>query len=343
MEAEEISLTERETVKKEVELRELKVSPFVFIEVPSREEADEIIWECARKSDREILRELKDSEEKKYWFMDSYWKEKGVPYEQIEVAVGERKITIYNYNRELPLTNRHLQELSELLKIFSQRYPKALENVKYILIDNIQEESVWGDEEKFPYNGEGFQQWQVIKIAPRGMRFIPHRIASISNFKGTVAHEIAHNIANEVEGDWSRRFGWEYCLDHENWVFAEQRGRMFIWRNKRTQEEVLFGRFTTKPELCLNDYCRIKPNEDIADSLIAALFDEEALNRVSPEKLEFLKSKLLITERQSTEVTFSRIPEGKVALPTLPKKTIKYYKEPGKAVTIISIRKPAKK
>lgn len=117
------------------------------------------------------------------------WKD-GEPKETINFEVGNQNILLANFNG-MTISERQMQEVTEVLNAFAQHFPDILAFVKYIVVSEKQYDSAFGDEEKFPLNGYGMMGGGI-GLTPRALEDIPHRIDKISNWKGTLTHEITH-------------------------------------------------------------------------------------------------------------------------------------------------------
>lgn len=61
-------------------------------------------------TDEEIIETIKKEREDKDWFTNEYWRNKGLPEEQIEFQVNAQTVTIYNWNKDKPFTDEHIQK-----------------------------------------------------------------------------------------------------------------------------------------------------------------------------------------------------------------------------------------
>ena len=305
---------------------------FSVKEVFNENEADFIIFDAGKKTEGEIYQELKSRIGKKYWWLTEKWKEKEFPNEQIEIKTGGNEISVYNFNREIEFSDKHLEETIDVLKKYEEFDPKLLKKIKFILVNNVQEPSLLGDEKKFPLNGCHNKEQNTIEISPRGMRLdTEHRIPGISNFKGTLAHEIYHYKVNaDIANDWQENFDWNYCHNYpDDWIIKKTKnGRKF--RLSKKTGVLNFNSFTSKPELCLNDYARTDIDEDICDSGVATFYNPELMKRVSVEKYNKIKGHFIVKDRRDGEnipISFTRIPADKIKLPQVSKEEFTYYKE----------------
>ena len=117
---------------------------------------------------------------------------------------------------------------------------KPLENLRYILIDNVAEIN--------PQNGEDFRGYNhfkksAIRIYPKGRKLMSYgRIEDVSNFEAILIHECSHFIADlnyDFYSDWRKKFQWNFLQQHKK---VENGGELF-------QE-------TEFPERCVSEYAK---------------------------------------------------------------------------------------
>lgn len=174
---------------KEITENEKGTTPFSVKEVFDKKETDFIIYDSEKKNEKDIYEEIRKSLERKYWWINEKWREKGLPREQIEMRIGDHKITVYNFNKEIEFSDKHIKETADVLQKYGNYDPEIIKKIGFLLIDDKQNPSLLEDEKNFPINGRRFGEWGVIGIDPRGMRLdIGHRIPGILNFKGTLGH-----------------------------------------------------------------------------------------------------------------------------------------------------------
>ena len=191
-------------------------------------------------TDEQLLQEVAGRREGEDWFTKEAWRKKGLPKEQIELIVGDKPITIYNYN-EKPLTDEHLDRTRRVFEELGSRFPQILQRVRWILINDVQDPSGFGDEDLFPLNGEPNQEERQCLLQPRGLNLTPHRIAATSNYEGTLAHELTHLIQGDFIDEWKEKFKWVKCEEYpDEWetrplpqpdAFHHTKG----WYNKKTE------------------------------------------------------------------------------------------------------------
>lgn len=196
---------ERTHAPEQAAYRERRVSLMSFEGVPNEP-----------KTDQEIIEMIKRKREEKDWFTSEDWRGKGLPEEQIEFQVNGKSITVYNWNKEKPFTDEHIQRAQKAFQELASRFPQITDQIRWVLIDNKQEASAFGDPEKYPVNGHVMRGRGAFQLLPRGMELMPHRVAKASNFEGTFVHESTHLIEQEFKPEWKQQFKWEQCIDHKD-------------------------------------------------------------------------------------------------------------------------------
>ncbi|HSV95153.1 MAG TPA: hypothetical protein VLH94_04265, partial [Spirochaetia bacterium] len=166
-------------------------------------------------TDEQIIEMVRDQKEAEQWFTFKDWRKKGAPQEQIEFMISSQQVTLYNFN-EKTLTDEHLQKAQAVFQEMASRFPQAMNQIRWIMIDNEQLPSTFEDPEKYPTNGMAYKKWKAFQFYPRGTELFPYRIPTVSNFEGVFSHELTHLIQNEFENEWAEKFNWEYCSDHED-------------------------------------------------------------------------------------------------------------------------------
>ncbi len=293
-------------------------------------------------TDEEIIKMVKRDRESKDWFITEHWRNKGMPVEQIEFGINGRQVTVYNYNQEKPFTDEHIERASKVFQEFAARFPQILDQLRWVLIDDHQLPSAFGDPEKYPTNGLAHKSWRAFQLYPRGMELIPHRVAAATNFDGTLTHELTHLIQGEFEDEWGEKFKWGYCFDDENQDEWEPRltpdGSMKRPFNKKTGEMSPQGQFSMQPDQCVTFYAKQNMGEDIAESMVAYVYDPELLKTISPDKYDILEKHDANQPHQDVRV--QRIPKDQIALPEVKPETVLYYvkEEPDTRVFNITSR-----
>lgn len=280
------------------------------------------------RTDSEIISMVIQQREQKDWFVNEYWRKKGLPSEQIEFMINGSPITVYNWNKELPFTEQHIQKTKDVLEELGSRFPKILNSLRWILVENYQEPSLLGDPIKYPASGHAMSEWNTFRLFPKGMSIEPYRMPPIPNFVCTLTHELAHLIEKEFEAEWEQNFQWGYCWDSDEWESRDSpdgNGKKFF--NKKTGEMSPQFRFPLQPEQCVTYYAKQNPSEDICESLTSYVLKPDLLEKVSPKKLEILKSHDVKLKRP--EVSFKTILVNQIRLPEIKPEVVYYFiKEP---------------
>lgn len=276
-------------------------------------------------SDDIILARVKRGREKKDWFFQDYWREKEQPQEELEFDVNGKPITLYNFCKDQLISNEHISRLQQSIKLLSSHFPQALGNIRWILIDDTEQTSLYGNPEKFPLNGQARKEWQMFRFLRRGMQLMPHRIAKVSNFEGTFVHEASHLIQDDFLKDWFELFQWEWCQDHmDQWEFRTppdgSKKRLY---NKVTRKMAPQAQFPLQPEKCINYYAKLSPEEDICESIVAYIYDPELLKTISPEKFEILAKH--DANGPLPPINIQRIPKERIRLPEINPETVYFY------------------
>ncbi len=309
--------------------------PFKYIRTLDPDKADYKKWRISptdnseknknSKTNREILDMVIQEHENKKWFTSAYWREKGIPNEQIEFKIQGKTITIYNWNKNKPFTDSHLQKAKSALAELMGRFPKISAHLKWILIDDNQIKSAFGDPINYPLNGSAMRGLKAFRILPRGMEFFPHRLEKVSNFEGTFVHEATHLIRHLFEDDWSKKFAWDYCVENQNkWgIKPTPDGTTNKWFHKKTGEMSPDGQFPLQPDQCVTFYARQNISEDICESMVAYIFDREHLRQISISKLNIFQKHN--SRKAKPTIKYIRIPKEKIKLPRIKSRNIYYY------------------
>ena len=310
-------------------------SPFTYQRIDDKEKADYIIPRVLggrRLEDEEIVELIQREAESRQWFTMEYWRRKGKPVEQIVLTIGDKRVTIYNFNPETPFSDTHIETTQKVLGDLARRFPDILTKIDWILIDNQQLPSIFNDEERYPVNGMEIWGQPTVVIMPRGMQTnLSHRIKEISNFQGTLCHELAHLIEDQFKTKWQQISSWQSIVNHPNWEKVAgplqiDGSRAYFWVNQQTQEKSFSGQYPSHPEQCITHYARLNLEDDIAESLVAYLYCPEKLKQIAPEKFNLL-NQAAAKEEPAFTISAERIPKDKISLPTLPSKTITFFIE----------------
>jgi len=219
------------------------------------------------------------------WWLRPEWQEKGNPQEQIDITAGDYKLSIFNFGQ--PLEQIRLNELENIIKNFQKfGLQEILEKVKYILINNQGKINPNNGEEQL---GEGVcGKDPSITIFNKALENTGHRVKGASNFEGTIMHELSHQINPEIFRKWIQKF-WHQLDEARPLSDTPNSGSWFDPNDS---------------EKCITDYAKLLPNEDLCDSMVAAIKNPDALN---PEKLKFIRNNILReTESKMQEISIIR-------------------------------------
>lgn len=334
MEQPEVTIPPRVEAK-----QELPPLPFTYMRTDDPSRAAFEVWRVSPvvvdgqpnepKTDEAILESVRRQHEAKEWYTSEYWRKKGQPTEQIEFTVNGRQVTIYNYNKEIFFSEDHIRRTQRVLGELASRFPQVFDQTRWILIDDQQQTSIFGDPEKYPLNGYAMRECNAIRLLPRGMELIPHRVAKATNFEGTLIHEVTHLIQGEFELEWREKFQWAYCWDYKNeWeVRPTPDGSYKRFFNKQTGEMSPQNQFPLQPDQCVTYYAKQNMSEDICESMVAYVFDPKLLKTISPDKHGILEKHN--ANSAAPEVNVKRIPNHEIALPEVKPESVLYFVEEG--------------
>lgn len=281
------------------------------------------------RTDGEILSMVRREKEGKEWFTADYWREKGMPSEQIEFTVNGRQITVYNYGKDKPFTDEHIERAQRVFEEFSSHFPQILEQMHWVLVDDHQLPVAFGDPEKYPTNGMAMKSRKAFRLFPRGMELFPFRIPVVANFDGVLTHEMTHLIEDELEKEWWEKFQWDFCIDHlDEWEWRPTPGSTFDGLNKRpynkqTGEMAPTAKFPLQPDKCVTFYAKLDWNEDACESMVAYIYNPEMLKTIAPEKFEILQRH----DARQAKATSStkRVSKDTIKLPEIQSEVVRYY------------------
>ena len=230
------------------------------------------------------------------WQDSPYWSDKGQPKEQFDIAFGERRIDVANFS-DVVLTEDQLFSLGKVISGFTQiKNGECFDKIRSILIDDVQP---FDPETKAGVNGMGVEKDDgIIKLYPRALEPISHRVEGVSNFEGTLVHEFTHAlVGKEISNEWKRRFGWK--VNQKKWDKIKRLGLIEElnatpqkdWGNLHPDIFNLVRVWETdEPQRCVTDYAKLGPEDDIAESMVAAVCNPEVLDK---RRLFFLQDKFL--------------------------------------------------
>jgi len=248
---------------------------------------------------------IEDKLGKTHWWLMDYWREKGLPGEQFVFKAGELEIEVFNFHT--PLTPSELAAFQKAVGIFAN-VSGSLKH-RTFLIDDLQAVNVHSGED---LNGENDPNAPIIKIQPNARRDIPHRIAEVGNFPGTLIHEGAHSLADEkFKEGWGKQFGWSLHLDAP-----------IRHPNGHVQYDI-----AAEPARCITEYARFNRDEDFAESFLASIIAPE---RLDPERLAFLQRRFDVLTARSFNGAVDVIKRSgnEVVLPRIPETVLFYRREP---------------
>lgn len=311
--------------------------PFVYTRVFNKDQAQFREFRIPRirsvtdppdiqRTDHEILNNISAEVEGSEWFYSNYWREKGNPIDQIEFDIKGKKITFFNFNRDLPFAERYVDEALSVLVEYSRRFPQALDRLKWILLDDAQQPSFYGDSENYPLSGTTDRPRSLIHLFPRAISQEPYRISTVSRFSGVLAHELTHLIDEEfVFSGWQDHYRWGRCADKpEEWELREvPDGGRKAYFNKETDKMSLAYLYPLQPEECVTEYGSHSIRDDICESVVAYIFDPDLLKRVSPTKFDIVSA---FDQNSEPKLGFARplAPED-VRIPEIQPRLVKFY------------------
>jgi len=300
-----------------------------------------IVWEDEveeAKTDEEILEKIKKEKIKQLWYTSPEWKDKGLPVEQLQMEIDNNVINFYNFNKEKPFTNQHIEIAERVFGKMSSSFPEVLNKIKYVLIDDKQIPSLYADPEKYPLSGYAYRNWDAFHLYPRGMDLIPFRIPSVTNFEGVMTHELTHLISKNIEQEWKNFFKWELTSGHpDEWEMrTTSNGIDNGIFNKSTGEMAPKYQYPLQPEQCVTFYAKLDWDEDVCESMVAYLYEPQLLKSLSPKKFEILSN--FDQHKEMPKIKTIRLPKSEIKLPVVEPQTVYYFIHEDKSFS--SIFKP---
>lgn len=294
--------------------------PFQYLRVANQEEAQIYTYFLrgqTPKTEAEVIEKVRKEKERKEWFTDESWREKGTPLEQVELTIGEQPLTIYNWNK--PVTDEQIARITQTLATLYSKFPQLEGKLRWILIDNILDIKNASGETQ---NGNCMPKQRAFRLLPRGMELFPHRVAVATNLEGTLVHEIIHLLEPELLEEWNKEFGWVDCGDLPGWEVKETTvGNRFV--NTNTGEISPTGYYAEDPEQCVTPYARQSVGEDIAESGVAYIFDPESLTRISPKKLSILERHT--QHNPFPQTSYQKVGSDQIKLPEVKPEVVTYF------------------
>ncbi len=240
----------------------------------------------------EIETRIKRELEKRFWWLNKEWQEKGPPKEQIEIASRDAKLVVYNFGDVLsPERTQELQDAFTLLQ-GSLTENKIADIPPYCLINN---ESATNTKTGEDLSGNSPPKLNAIVLYPRSLSQKEHRILGVSNFEGTYLHEVAHCLQDQdFQKEWREKFEWK--INNEEGA-SGQPHQFYV---------------NTRPELVPNSYASLDPQEDISDSFVAAMKNPGAID---PARVEFIK-RYWLREGEKVDCAIERKTDSEITLPS---------------------------
>lgn len=261
--------------------------------------------EGEKKNDSQInkeIEEIKELHKEKKWFTTDNYRRKR-PNEQVEFSINDKNITFYNFNKEKELSESHIEKIKNVFKEMTERFPGSLNNIDWVLIEEIQQPSLSNDE-RFPLNGLAEKDMRCLKIMPRALDIDKtHRVEGVLNFEGTLVHEVGHFIEDRFLEEWRKHYQ---------------------WREKREGEIAPGDKYPVQPNECIDDYAKKDEQEDICDSLVAYIYNPKRLKEISPKKFSIIES-IENKEKKRSKVSSIRIDKSEIKLPEIKAEIIKVF------------------
>lgn len=146
-----------------------------------------------------------------------------------------------------------------------------------------------------PPNGQYVYLLDTFILYQRAFDEPNHRVPGVNNLKGTLAHETGHF---HTYGYGSLTCQW---IQTNNWKRGFN-GRCYV----------------TSPEQCLNDYVKSIPDEDLAESFVAYLFNPDLLNAIAPQKITLLDNYFHKNEKENRILAPYQIKDDASSTPIFP-------------------------
>jgi hypothetical protein len=262
------------------------------------------LYNADSKNPESVREELAEKLAERHWWLNRYWKEKAeLPHQQIRISINGSYIDIYNWDRKLTIEQINLIA-SILEKFASIGYGKALQGLRYILIDNKRSINPQSNEE---YYGYGKATGDYICLYPRALDpgtyrggGINDRLRGVSNLEGALIHELSHGIADDViQNEWMNKFSWR-MLDKSIKIGGF---------NKNYQ-------YSGDEERLVSSYASTQPSDDICEAMVAALMNPQGLDM---ERLEYLQQHFLRQQPAGSDKLKSKYKVSEGEEVTLPK------------------------
>lgn len=237
-----------------------------------------------------LLREI----QRRNWWLQEYWRTKGLPREQFVVKTPKGTLHIFNFNPKA-LSDEQLRELLETVSSFlNVKGGLLFEKVEFVLIDDLQVINPNTGEDG---NGYGLQAAKAIQLYPRALADIPHRVSHVSNFQGTLIHEFTELLTNEIQKEWKEKF------------FRDAEFPITLPGGTQTIE------IPIDKSRCVTQYATYRVRDDISDSMVALIKQPNLLDK---EKLRLLKDRLTnpdLNKSSHQQITIRRLVDNEIKIP----------------------------
>ena len=224
----------------------------------------------------------------KYWFLNEYWRKKALR-EKFVFSLGTRSMELFNFGFSLDAPT--LDRISRTLAEYASLQNGVFDRLKFIIIDDNQ---LINPNTGEPMNGNGGQMDGAIKLYPNAFKNMNHRVVGVPNLEGTVIHELSHSISLDFRNAWKKKFGW---VDLEN-------GGVLPGGAKQYHR-------VADPSRCVTRYAEVSADEDVCESMVAALKNPNVLDL---ERLHFIEESFSLGEHKNSEI----VEVQKIDSPTLP-------------------------
>ncbi len=286
-----------------------KIEHEVFYETPVWQRVEDVNFIEIKEGDSDIVlykdncrSELEKNAKSKYWWLREKWAEKGLPKESIEYKFGDSKISVFNFDREM--TVNQLSELNYAIeKITKIKNGELLKKLDFILIDDERKTNPHDGSEQ---NGTIYDN--IMHLYSAVLDNNSHRVEGVSNLIGTIIHEAAHFFDIELTREWRDKFGWK---KHFEQSIKKPSGGYSVWEYMGDKDRLI------------SDYAGIEIEDDIAESMVAALEKPYLLDK---ERLDYLKE--YICYEKSVECNVDQRKNEDIQLPNKKVITYKVKKRP---------------
>lgn len=205
------------------------------------------------------------------------------------IVIGENFINTYVFtsinDQDLIRIASNLSEISSFSLNTTRAFPKNI-----VILPNRDDKTYANT---IP-NGQYVYLLDTLFLYQRAFDEPNHRIPGVNNLKGTLAHETGHF---HTYGYGSFALQW---IQAGNWRRAPK----------------IF--YTTSPEKCVNDYAKLSPDEDIAESFVAYLFQPDLLKTIAPQKMTLFNNYFHKNENENRSIVPYQINNDAAPTPIFP-------------------------